>query len=57
MNVQDIITLMIVIAAFAYAGFHLIKLFIPDPSASKAKCPGCDACDVKEDLVKNIHLN
>lgn len=57
MSLQDIVTMLIVIAAFTYAGYHLVKLFLPDPSATKAKCAGCDACNVKEDLLKNIHLN
>jgi hypothetical protein len=57
MNVQDIISLMIVLAAFSYAGYHLIKLFMPVSSASGRKCPGCHACHVKEDLLNNIHMN
>lgn len=50
MNLQDILTIVIVLLAFSYALFGLVKLLTPAKSGKSAGCSGCTACSGQENL-------
>jgi len=46
--IQEIITYIIVFAAFAWFGYGMYRFFIPKPNASA--CSGCSSCELKNEL-------
>ncbi len=49
--IQQILTYLVVAAAFSYAGYSFIKLFLPNKKNAKGGCSaGCAGCSMKSEL-------
>jgi hypothetical protein len=56
MNYQDIITYIVVIAAFLYSGYKTYSFFLPLNKGVENCGGGCSSCEIKREIIEKNRL-